>query len=107
MVCLGWCSEAGANAQVQNIAYNGLDVSELNISVYMSLGAGFGFACFAYLMASLSAIGIALYISPDIASEYEKRILVTQFLVDPSIDHKRYGHADAALIPANDQEPEA
>lgn len=107
MVCLGWCSEAGANAQVQNIAYNGLNVSELNYSVYMSLGAGFGFACFAYLMASLSAICIALYISPDIASEYEKRILVTQFLVDPSIDHKRYGHADAALIPADGEEPEA
>jgi len=103
MVCLGWCSEAGASAQVQNIAYNGVNVSDLNVSVYLSLGAGYGFACFAYLMASLSAIGIALYISPDIASEYEKRILVTQFLVDPSIDHKRYGHADAALIQSNSE----
>jgi len=82
-------------------------VSELNTSVYLSLGAGYGFACFAYLMASLSAIGIALYISPDIASEFEKRILVTQFLVDPSIDTRRYGHADAALISADAAKQEA
>ena len=101
MACLGWCTEAGANAQVQNIGYNSINVSELNSTVYASMGSGYGFACFAYLMACLTAIGIAIYISPDVASEYEKRILTTQFLVDPSIDQKRYGFAEAALIPAN------
>lgn len=82
-------------AQVQNIAWNAKVVTELQQTTYLSIGAGFGFSCFSYLMASLSAIGMALYISPDIASEFEKRILVAQFMVDPAPEEGRDHGADA------------
>jgi hypothetical protein len=89
MICLGWCSEAGALAQSYNIAWNAKIVTELQQSTYLSRGAGYGLSCFAYLCASLSAIGMALYISPDIASEFEKRILASQFYVDPLPEAER------------------
>lgn len=104
MICLGWCAESGALAQVQNISYNGGVVTPLMQGVYLSRGSGYGFGCFAYLMGCLFAISMAIYVSPDVASEFEKRILATQFLVDPSIDHDKYGHADAKLITASELE---
>jgi hypothetical protein len=90
MVLLGWCAEAGAMAQVSNIAYNARFAAEIEKEINLSQGSGYGFACFCYLMASLSSIVMAIYISPDIASEYEKRILTSAFLVDPASDHERY-----------------
>ncbi len=81
---LGWCAEAGALAQVQNIAYNAKDATTINQAVYAAKGSGYGFACFTYLMGSIAGITIALYVSPDIASENEKKILVSHFNVDPT-----------------------
>jgi hypothetical protein len=97
MVMLGWCAETGSMAQVKNIAFNSRGVNEMNQEIYLSQGAGYGFACFAYLMGSLSAISIAVYISPDIASEYEKRILATQFYVDPVPESEREHNENAPL----------
>ncbi len=89
MVLLGWVSESGSMAQVKNIAYNSLGATEMEQEISLSQGSGYGFACFCYLMGSISAIGMAIYISPDIASEYEKQILSTQFFVDPAAEEDR------------------
>ncbi len=102
MVLLGWTAEAGAMAQVKNIGFNSLGVTEMDQEIYLSQGAGYGWACFCYLMGSLSAITIAIYISPDIASEYEKRILTTQFYVDPHADVERAHAPTSAMMDDHD-----
>lgn len=75
MMFMGFVAESGSLAAVNNLSYSSVDASSEAKSVYARRGSGYGFSCFVYLVASLVGIAMAVYISPDTASENEKRIL--------------------------------
>ena len=75
MMFMGFTAEAGSLATVNNLSYASSSATTEAKAVYSRRGSGYGFSCFVYLMASLVGIAMAVYISPDTASENEKRIL--------------------------------
>ena len=74
-------SEAGGNAQMNNILK---DAPYQDESTYQPLVGGSGFACFSYLMASISAFIISFYYSPQIfGSTLEKDTLKAPQDIEP------------------------
>lgn len=74
---LGFCSSSGAEAQVSNILAAKTEIPQFYRDMMKNEGGGYGFACFAYLAGFFVAFGMALYISPLLGSENEKRMLST------------------------------
>lgn len=75
MMLLGFCAAAGAEAQVDNLLYTSNGVPQFYKDMMRAEGGGQGFACFAYLMGFFIAFAMALYVSPLLGSENEKRML--------------------------------
>lgn len=75
MMLLGFCAAAGAEAQVDNLLYKNNDVPNFYKEMMRAEGGGQGFACFAYLVGFFIAFAMALYVSPLLGSENEKRML--------------------------------
>ena len=77
MMSLGWCSSTGAQAQIFNLYYGISGVTDDQKSMFKQMSSGDGFACFAWLCAAIISFAVALFISPLVASEFEKRILAS------------------------------
>ena len=77
MMLLGFCSAAGAEAQVDNLL--AAKTFPASFSYYQQMfkqeAGSQGFACFAYVAGFFAALGLSLYISPLLGSENEKRML--------------------------------
>lgn len=76
MLLLGFCTEAGTLAHVNQTYYNSDAASEERYMAYRR-GSGYGFACFCNLLGFFLSIGMAIYISPDVSSTKEKAILLS------------------------------
>eukprot|EP01038_Epipyxis_sp_PR26KG_P007900 gene7900-10723_t len=96
MMLLGFTSTAGGNAQSYKYQSIGATGSKYALGLFLttitlrlwgwldaaskSLGlisSGYGFACFALLLATIASLLFALYISPLVSSPNEKKILLT------------------------------
>ena len=76
MLLLGFCTESGTLAHVNQTYYNSDAGSEERYMAYRR-GSGYGFACFCNLMGFFLSIGMAIYISPDVSSAKEKAMLLS------------------------------
>ena len=101
MMFLGFVAESGALATVNNLSYASGEASMEAKSVYARRGSGYGFSCFVYMCASLIGIAMAIYISPDVGSEMEKRILTNPVNVIGGGDEEAAG---GGAVTANDDE---
>jgi len=77
MMLLGFGSAAGAEARVDLLlaGSTGKGIPQFYLDMMQSEGGSQGFACFAYIVGFFLSIGMALYISPLLGSENEKRML--------------------------------
>lgn len=58
----------------------------LDDEVYTDLSAGYGFACFLYIVGFIVSLAAAIYVSPLAGSKMESKMVSTPQELDPTAD---------------------